>query len=85
MTRKITKKVGYVIIGDTDASPATPLICPICELAMSTRDDVSSYMHYSCCSWCERMWVDGRNERWQNGWRPSKEAVTATLEGLGMI
>lgn len=46
--------------------------CPVCEtFSFSLRDD--AYMlKYDCCYNCYLEWVDGREERWETGWRPPK-------------
>ena len=44
--------------------------CPVCkEYSFDTKDDV--YMKkLQCCYGCYIQYVDGREERWQSGWRP---------------
>ena len=44
--------------------------CPVCkEYSFDTKDDV--YMKkLQCCYGCYIQHVDGREERWQSGWRP---------------
>ena len=46
--------------------------CPVCETySFDLKDD--AYMNkYSCCYNCYIQWVDGREERWEAGWRPPK-------------
>lgn len=46
--------------------------CPVCEtFSFNIKDD--AYMSkYDCCYNCYIQWVDGREERWQAGWRPTK-------------
>jgi hypothetical protein len=46
--------------------------CPVCEtFSFDLKDD--AYMNkYSCCHKCYIQWVDGREERWETGWRPPK-------------
>ena len=46
--------------------------CPVCEtFSFDLKDD--AYMNkYSCCYKCYIQWVDGREERWEAGWRPPK-------------
>ena len=45
--------------------------CPICLIySFSLEDDV--YMNrFKCCHKCYVQWVEGREERWNSGWRPS--------------
>ena len=46
--------------------------CPVCHTySFDTRDNV--YMtKYSCCRLCYINHVEGREERWETGWRPNK-------------
>jgi|TARA_R100000149_G_C5841825_1_gene113576 hypothetical protein len=48
-------------------------VCPVCETySFSGRDDL--YMNkFECCEKCYIRWVEDREERWINGWRPNKE------------
>ena len=50
----------------------TRRICPVCsEYSFSVADDV--YMKkFDCCFKCYVKWVEGRKERWENGWRPDQ-------------
>ena len=47
--------------------------CPVCDsFSFSIQDDV--YMtKFDCCKGCYFQWVEGREERWETGWRPIKE------------
>ena len=46
--------------------------CPVCDTySFKSRDDV--YMtKFDCCEKCYVQWIEGREERWKNGWRPNK-------------
>lgn len=48
--------------------------CPICEIySFDMKDDV--YMNrFECCFKCYVQYVEGREERWLEGWRPNDEA-----------
>ena len=48
-------------------------VCPVCETySFSGKDDL--YMNkFECCEKCYIQWVDGRQRRWLEGWRPDKE------------
>ena len=36
------------------------------------KDDL--YMNkFECCHTCYIQWVEGREERWESGWRPEKQ------------
>ena len=45
--------------------------CPVCvTYSFEKRDDL--YMNkFQCCWKCYIQWVDGREERWEKGWRPN--------------
>ena len=49
--------------------------CPVCNsFSFSIHDDV--YMtKYECCKSCYVRWVEDREERWETGWRPTKEKI----------
>ena len=49
--------------------------CPVCETySFSMKDDL--YMNrFSCCYLCYVDFVQGREERWDNGWRPDQERL----------
>lgn len=46
--------------------------CPVCSsFSFSVKDDV--YMNkFDCCFSCYVKWVENREERWLDGWRPNK-------------
>ena len=48
-------------------------VCPVCETySFSGKDDL--YMNkFECCEKCYIQWVEGRQKRWLEGWRPDKE------------
>jgi PHD/YefM family antitoxin component YafN of YafNO toxin-antitoxin module len=45
-------------------------VCPVCHTySFELRDDV--YMtKFDCCFKCYIQWVEGREHRWESGWRP---------------
>tara|TARA_R110000824_G_scaffold130455_1_gene292378 strand:+ start:20 stop:424 length:405 start_codon:yes stop_codon:yes gene_type:complete len=47
--------------------------CPVCETySFEMKDDL--YMNkFECCYDCYIQWVEGREERWESGWRPEKQ------------
>ena len=48
-------------------------VCPVCNTySFSGKDDL--YMNkFECCEKCYILWVEDREERWLEGWRPNKE------------
>tara|TARA_Y100000385_G_scaffold267916_1_gene304481 strand:- start:304 stop:693 length:390 start_codon:yes stop_codon:yes gene_type:complete len=47
--------------------------CPVCQTySFKIKDDV--FMNkFGCCHRCYIRWVEGREERWKTGWRPSND------------
>ncbi|MAF26124.1 hypothetical protein CL634_11230 [bacterium] len=54
-------------------SKDTNRICTVCKnYSFDMRDRL--YMNkFSTCRMCYVQWIDGREKRWKNGWRPNKE------------
>ena len=45
-------------------------VCPVCDsYSFSLKDDLYKNK-YGCCLKCYIQWVEGREERWEAGWRP---------------
>ena len=51
---------------------ASTRTCPVCEIySFGVKDD--TYMNkYDCCFKCYVQYVERREERWLEGWRPNK-------------
>jgi hypothetical protein len=46
--------------------------CSVCgAFSNSTRDDVS-FVKFDCCYKCYIKWVECREDRWREGWRPNE-------------
>jgi hypothetical protein len=73
--RLIKRANGYVLIKPKDAEEAIPLACPVCDMLMSSRADIDSYKSKKCCEKCGFRWADRDLERWNKGWRPSREEI----------
>ena len=75
------KKIDFVFIDKrTDAAPGIPMFCPICDFAMRTYDDRSSYESKQCCHKCGLVFADSRIDDWKAGWRPTAEALKEELD-----
>lgn len=57
-----------------------PAFCPVCKSLMRGDKCTTSYYSFGCCMDCFIQWVDGREERWQSGWRPSDEQIAKFLK-----
>ena len=67
---------GFLISKKLLNKDATRRTCPVCKTySFKIRDDV--FMNkFECCQKCYVQWVEGREERWQSGWRPNNERKT---------
>ena len=54
--------------------------CPVCKTySFSNKDDL--YMNrFKCCYECYIDFVDDREERWEQGWRPDNKRLEAALQ-----
>ena len=47
--------------------------CPVCgRFPRKSLDDVC-LIKYDCCNKCYIQYVDGREQRWKEGWRPKED------------
>ena len=47
--------------------------CPVCgAFPKKSMDDVC-IVKFGCCNKCYVQYIEGREERWQNGWRPNED------------
>lgn len=54
-----------------------PVFCPQCSFVMKgTRSNVT-YYQYDCCVNCFIEFIETREQRWKDGWRPSPEQLEA--------
>lgn len=71
LERKIEKiEVNGVLVSQKLLSRETNRSCPVCnKYSFESKDDV--YMNkFDCCFTCYIQYVEDREERWANGWRP---------------
>jgi hypothetical protein len=47
--------------------------CPVCEIYSFDSKDNAYMNKFDCCFKCYVQWVEGRENRWTSGWRPSRE------------
>jgi len=66
---------GYVVIIPVSSEPPTPIVCPICDHVMRSREDEHEFSQFGCCDRCSRIWARPRKTAWKDGWRPSAEQV----------
>ena len=63
--------VNGVFISDKLLKRESKRSCPVCNTySFKSNDDV--YMSkFECCEKCYIQWVEGREDRWKQGWRPN--------------
>ena len=47
--------------------------CPTCSTYSFNKADDFYMYKFECCGACFIKWVEGREERWQAGWRPNQQ------------
>lgn len=59
-----------------------PSFCPLCERIMKGSKSNSTYYDWGCCSDCFIEFVEGREEKWKGGFRPSKEQIDRFVDKI---
>ena len=44
--------------------------CPVCDERLKTINDDIYFTKFECCNTCFVKYVEGREQRWLEGWRP---------------
>lgn len=47
--------------------------CPICDKYLTGTQDNVYILKWDCCNSCYIKWVEGREARWLQNWRPTRE------------
>ena len=71
---KTTEKVdvGGFLVSKKLLSRDSKRPCPVCnKIFLKSKDDVCM-TKYDCCFGCYVKWVEDREERWLEGWRPDE-------------
>jgi|TARA_B100001094_G_scaffold244499_1_gene240847 hypothetical protein len=68
---KVSSCNGFDVI-NKKKSKSEPRVCPVCHsYSHKNRDDL--YMRkFQACFDCYIQFIEGREERWNSGWRPNK-------------
>jgi len=59
--------------------------CDVCDLMITTSDDVEYVKKYSCCESCGMKWAESRAKEWLAGWRPGRESILEHKERSRII
>jgi hypothetical protein len=62
----------------------TPFWCPVCNIPMKNGSggDDKTFFKWGCCRYCHIEFVEHREERWQSGWRPTREDLLRLYEKM---
>jgi len=52
-----------------------PMWCPVCRSIMKGSKSNHTYYDYKCCTHCFIEFVEGREQRWKDGWRPDEKTI----------
>lgn len=66
------KEVNGVFIPKKLLNSDSNRSCPVCSVYTTKSQDDLYFTKFSCCFKCYIQWIEGREERWKTGWRPSK-------------
>ncbi len=72
------KKIS--IITPKDFEDHYPVFCPVCEKSMNARIDEVYYSKFQCCADCGMKWAEPNRDKWNEGWRPSRESVREEIK-----
>lgn len=59
-----------------------PCWCPQCGMSMKGKSTQTFY-NFGVCINCFIHFIEGREQRWKDGWRPSSEEMKAYLDQIG--
>lgn len=48
--------------------------CETCEKCILSKDDYFFYLKFNVCENCFITYIEDRETRWENGWRPKKKS-----------
>tara|TARA_B100000686_G_scaffold266471_1_gene281311 strand:- start:96 stop:494 length:399 start_codon:yes stop_codon:yes gene_type:complete len=74
------ERIGDVLISKKILNKQSNRECPVCKsYSFETKDDL--YMNkFECCYVCYIKYVEGREKRWCQGWRPDQENTMVIME-----
>ncbi len=67
------KEVNGVFIPKKLLNSDSNRSCPVCSTYTTKAQDDLYFTKFDCCFKCYIQWVEGREERWNTGWRPNNE------------
>lgn len=82
--RLIRHENGYCVIIPNDKPSIIPISCSVCSFLYKSQEDVDSHAKFQCCYACASTWAYQNQQKWKNGWRPSKEQVSSNIKDRKM-
>jgi hypothetical protein len=64
------ENVGGVLVSRKLLNKEGILICSTCKSRLKTINDDIYHTKFDCCEKCYIKYVEGREKRWLDGWRP---------------
>jgi len=76
---ELIEKKGDVVLKRRNKAKPTERTCPVCKTySFSTKDDL--YMNrFKACFSCYVVFIEDREERWSDGWRPDNDSMEQYL------
>ena len=59
-----------------------PCWCPLCTLIMKGSKSTKTFYDFGVCVNCFIEFIEGREQRWKDGWRPSQEQLNSFMEKI---
>jgi hypothetical protein len=59
-----------------------PSFCPQCDVTMRGHLSTKSYYDYGVCNNCYIEFIEDRQSRWKEGWRPTQEQIESYKKRL---
>lgn len=71
----LSPKARDATVDDRLRSLRVPAFCPVCSFVMKGSKSSASYYSWGCCVDCQIEFVEGREDAWRAGRRPSPEEI----------
>lgn len=71
--RLIHRSETLQVIIPKNCPDPVPIFCPVCDCAISGKDDAISQREVGCCNHCKDRWYYPNKKTWEEGWRPTEK------------
>lgn len=76
---RLTIEKGSIEIKSPNKQQAAERTCPVCKTYSFSRKDDLYMNRFSACYYCYVDLIEGREQRWKDGWRPDSEHLSICL------